>query len=339
MNLLEPWILLRVLAGVVASALFVRAAVVAALVLRHYGERRATEGQLAVERQAELGLTFVRVAAFVQIASLLLSVLAADRLHHAVRGAMCAYGVFSANDWGFVSLGASCVTALAAGAVLQLAAFDRHVRGLTLLRPLAAVTLFVCPLALFDMFATTRFLTELDLNVVASCCSVQLDAEGAGRLGFAEGPRQLSSILALVGAVASVGFAWRVARKPTRAGGLLAAVSAVLTLPWALAAAVLEVAPHAFEVPSHVCPFCLLRADVFGVGYMLFGALFACGVWAFGALLTSVASGSLSRTDEFSAFVRSRSQRLAAGWTVALVVGAWPVARYWFVAGGASLFP
>src|SRR6478672_11679090 len=101
MNLLEPWILLRLAAGVVAVVLFGRGAYTAARVLRHFDVRSAAEGQLALERHVELGSAFVRVGAIVQVAALALSVLAADRLSHGVRGAMCAFGVFNATPMGF----------------------------------------------------------------------------------------------------------------------------------------------------------------------------------------------------------------------------------------------
>ena len=104
MNLLEPWVLLRLVAGLVACLLFARGAMTAQKVLRHFDVKRSTEGQLALEKQIDLAATFVRVGAVVQVLALALSALAADRMSRGVRGAMCAYGVFSANEWGFRSL-------------------------------------------------------------------------------------------------------------------------------------------------------------------------------------------------------------------------------------------
>jgi len=66
-------------AGVVAVALFTRAARTSWRVLRAFDISRATEGQLALERRAQLASTFVRVATVLQIAILALSMLAGDR--------------------------------------------------------------------------------------------------------------------------------------------------------------------------------------------------------------------------------------------------------------------
>ena len=158
MNLLEPWVLLRLAAGLVACLLFARGAMTAQKVLRHFDVKRATEGQLALEKQIELGATFVRIAAVVQVMALALSVLGADRMSRGVRGAMCAYGVFGANEWGFRSLAVTGAVALLAGVLAQVYAFDTRVRALDLARPLAFMTLAMFPLvfgwrALSDHYA------------------------------------------------------------------------------------------------------------------------------------------------------------------------------------------
>ena len=64
---------------------------------------------------------------------------------------MCAYGVFGANEWGFRSLAVTGGVALCAGVLAQVYAFDARVRALDLARPLAAMTLAMFPLSVFDL--------------------------------------------------------------------------------------------------------------------------------------------------------------------------------------------
>jgi hypothetical protein len=337
-NLLEPWVIIRLAAGLAATVLFARGAWTAAKVLRRFDLVRASEGQLALERQMELSWTFVRVAAAVQVATLVLTVLAADRLSHGVRGAMCAYGVFNANEHGFPAVFATIGVALAAGVLAQVYAFDARVRGLDLVRPLAVMTLGVAPLALLDFVLTARFLGRLDLSVVASCCSVQLDAVAAGNVPYADGPRELASILAPIVVGVAILVALLVSRRPTAPRAAFAGALALVALPLAVAASVLEVAPHAFELPQHVCPFCLLRPDVLGLGYPLFGAIFLAVVWGAGAGVCGLLARGPAASLAFAPFARSRLVREAIAWGIALVLGVAPVVRYAFVAGGASLF-
>ena len=337
-NLLEPWVLLRLAAGFVAFALFARGALTAQKVLRHFDVRRATEGQLALEKQLELAATFARVAAVVQALAIALSALAADRMSHGVRGAMCAYGVFSAHEWGFRSLAATTGVALAAGIVTQLYAFDARVRSLDLARPLSIATCLMAPLSLLDFAAASKFLLGLDLSVVASCCSVQLDPVAATGEAHASGPRVLLTAIALAGTILSIAAALLAARSPARHRVLVAGAISLLTLPAALAASVLEVAPHAFEVPTHVCPFCLLKSDVFGIGYPLYAALFLATAWAGGAAFSAVLSRGAAARAALGTFAARRLRLGAIAWGCALALGAFPVIRFAIVAGGASLF-
>ena len=235
-NLLEPWVLLRVAAGLVAFLLFARGAFTAQRVLRRFDVARATEGQLALERQMELASTFVRIGAVVQVLALALSALASDRLSRGVRGAMCAYGVFGANEWGFRSLAMTAGVALVAGILTQLLAFDARVRGFDLVRPIARLTLVMAPLSAFDLALVYEYLSRLDLTVVASCCSVQLDPIAARGSGFAGGPRVIATIVAIAGTVISIAAALFAARSPTRMRVAAAGIVTLVAIPAALAA-------------------------------------------------------------------------------------------------------
>ena len=341
LNLLEPWIVFRLVAGIVAAALFARAAFTAAKVIRRFDVASATEGQLALEKQVELASTLVRVATFVQVGSLALGVLAADRLSRAIRGAMCAYGVFHANEWGFRALASSLAVAVVGGVVAHAYAFDAKLPRLDLVKPLAWLTLFVAPLALVDLALTSIFLLHLDLSITASCCSVQLDSAAAGNGGYASGPRVAIVWIACAVVALSIALALFVAKRPELSRVAVAGLLSLFAMPLALAAAVLETAPYAFELPQHVCPFCLLKSDVLWVGYPLFGAILLAAMQGGGAMLAAVLARRLNaeqKTAFFMPFARACMRREAVAWAVALVIGAAPVVRYHALFGG-GLFP
>src|SRR5437762_1292274 len=129
MTLLEPWVMIRLMVGAVATLLFAYGALIGAKILRYAHLETATEGRLALERQAELASTLVTVRALAQVFGCVLSVVAADRLSGAIRGAMCGYGVVDQNRWGWVSVGTTIIASTFAGVLLQLFALDRRVRG------------------------------------------------------------------------------------------------------------------------------------------------------------------------------------------------------------------
>jgi hypothetical protein len=338
MTLLEPWVMIRLMAGAVATLLFAYGALIGAKILKYAHLETATEGRLALERQAELAGTLVKVGAIAQLAACVLSVLAADRLSGAIRGAMCGYGVVDQNRWGWISIASTVLTGTLAGVLLQLFALDRRVRGMDLLRPLAIACIALAPLVALDWGLAGAWLTRLDLSIVASCCSTTLDEAHREGVAYWQGPRQLAVAGALIGislALTGALYAWR---HPKRlivaiAGGLALAVA-----PVALGAVTLEVAPHVYEVPQHLCPFCLFKADAFFIGYPLFGAIFLAAVWGIGAAAGALVSSGAHARDAFPGFARSRMTRQAAAWTFALVLGALPVVMYAVASPGASLF-
>lgn len=339
MSFLEPWVMLRVLVAAVVAWAFVRAAITGARVVRRFDAASRAEGQLLLERHLELAATYVRVGAVLQVLSLAIAVLGADRLARGVRGAMCAFGVFSANEWGMRSLVATLTVALAAGIASQVFAFDGRLRTLALARPLAWLSIALAPMALVDLALAVRFASALDLSVVASCCSVQLDSAAARAIDAALAPRVPVTVAALVAAVVAVALTARARALPAKPRLAAAALASLVAVPLAALAVALEVAPHVFEAPGHVCPFCLLRADAGMIGYPLFLALFLAASWAGGAGLSAVLAADDKALELLAPFARPRLARALVAWAVALVLAVAPVARYAALTGGASLFP
>jgi hypothetical protein len=170
---------------------------------------------------------------------------------------------------------------------------------------------------------------------------VQLDPVAATGTGFGGhgGVRLLVTAVAVVGTALSVAIALYAARAPSRRNIIAAGLVSVSALPFALAASVLEVAPHAFEIPTHVCPFCLLKPDVLGLGYPLYGALFVAVVWATGSAASAGLARGTTAREALAAFASRRLRLGAALWVCAFALGALPIVRYAVVGGGASLFP
>ena len=340
MNLFEPWILLRLASALVTMAIFFRAVLPAVKVLRHYDLRAASEGQLALERQLLLSTTLLRVGLSLQVLGLVVAVLSAEQLAPQIRGAMCGYGVFASNAWGFPSLLFSLFLALFSGVTSQLLSFDATQKRTQFVRTISWLMVALAPLSLLDAALAIQFARKLDLTVIASCCSVELDATAAlesDPLGTSSSRGVISFLPPLLMAIAMVlaVVAWR---RPGARNATAAALVSLLALPVSIGYAVLEVAPHVFETPTHVCPFCLLKADVHGIGYPLFGSVYFAFIWSMGAWLSTLLS---SRGDTPKAAIRLAS-RLFRGesiaWAIALLTALWPTVRYAWMTGGRSLW-
>ena len=353
-NLANPWLLSRLLASIASIALGVYALVVAVRVMRVLpaGARgvalleRSGERVLAVERRAELVAALVQVGLAVAVTNLVLLVLAGDRLSASIRGAMCAYGVFGSSDWGFRALGASIAAALACATWLALHRFDLALERPLLVRTKFAALLVVVPLVVLDGGLFAAFALDLDFQVVASCCSVALDDAAAGYSAMQSAPLREGAALVAAAIAALAATAALLARRgaafswAASALGVGAAVAAIPAILW-------FVAPHAYETPHHICPFCLFRPEAGGLGFPLFGAIFVGLAGALSLGVTELAARKARRlgatlSPDLAATIATSRRRLGAftavAWASALVLAVLPVARYAFVTGGASLF-
>lgn len=338
MNLLRPWVLARLLSGAASVALVLIGVVVAARVLRYWRVGVTSEGQLALERRAELVAAIVQVALVIAVANLALTVLVADRLTHSIRGAMCAWGVFDASGWGFLALATTGVAAAACAFWMVLHRLDLRLRKPVLTKRKFIALFVILPIVALDLFATSRWVLDLDMEATAACCSIGLDSRLAEGGAASRGPRILGAWLALGAAVAAGLFAFAAWRKPTPVTGwitaILSGVAAFLAMPAILG----TVAPHAYESPYHLCPFCLLHADVAGLGWPLFSALFGAGIFGTAIGLVEAHRRRSNEPAQVSDLVRRLGGWAAVCWALTVVLGVAPVVRYAWITGGTSLF-
>jgi hypothetical protein len=331
-NVLHPLLLLRLVAALVVAALVLAGARVAWQVLARWHVGQASEGQLVLERRAELVATLVQGALGATVAGLALTVLTADRLAPSIRGAMCAYGVFGSTETGAVSA-ATCTL------WVVLHRLDLRLATPALTRRKFMFLLWISPVVLADLVAQLRFVLELDFSVVASCCSTSLDGAAAVVTHAASsGARTLAGGLALTAALGAAGAALVTRRAPSALAawtvGALSLVAAAAAMP----AVLWVVAPYTYESPHHLCPFCLLRAEAAGLGWPLFAALFAGTVLGSALALVESQKRAAGAAVEGAAMQRGLAGWAAGAWLLAVALAATPVVRYLLRSGGASLF-
>ena len=96
---------------------------------------------------------------------------------------------------------------------------------------------------------------------------------------------------ALVGVGLAIATSLLAFRRPARAIVTLAGATALAVVPFAVGAVIFEVAPHVYEMPEHLCPFCLFKSDAYFIGYPLFGAVFLAATWGLGAAAAALFAG------------------------------------------------
>ncbi len=338
-NFLNLWLLARVLQTAVAAALCVAGGILGFQVARRWRPGQSSEAQLALERQAELAASVLQVALLLEILGLGLAVFVADHLVGSIRGAMCAFGVLASAPMGFPSLLASALTALVCGWWVVLHRFDLRLEAPVLTRRKFLALLPVAAFAVADLGLALAFAWQLDFKVIASCCSVWVDAavvqHHAGARLLAPGP---AAVLGLAAVVVAGGVSARTWRRPTRGAALGAGAGSAVASVAVWPAILTVVAPHILGTPTHLCPFCLLHAQGGGLGWPLFGALLLASINGAGLGLIELQRPAVAEPASLEAMERTLGGWAALAWLAVLVCGAVPVARYWLQAGGVTVF-
>jgi hypothetical protein len=338
-NFLNLWILARVIQAGVATALCVIGVVLGLRIARDWTPGQSSERQLALERQAELVASVMQVTLILEVLGLGLSLFVTDHLVGGIRGAMCAFGVLASTSTGFHGLFVSILTAMACGLWVVLHRFDLRIETPVLTRRKFAWLVPVGILAATDFALLIAFAWQLDFEVVASCCSVWVDA---AVVNAQAGQWMLSPIWAgLIGFVAASFAAMTSAaagRWEGRAIALTACGASVLACVAAIPAVLGVVAPHVLGTPTHFCPFCLFHSQGGGLGWPLFSSIFVGSVTGIGLGVVELNRGALEDVQPVIEMRRILGRWSAAAWLVALGCGAFPVARYWLQSGGATVF-
>ncbi|MFO0692353.1 MAG: hypothetical protein U0230_02245 [Polyangiales bacterium] len=330
-NLLRPLFLARLAVGASSALLVLYGAKVGLEVLRGASLALGSEERIRLERRAELAATLVQVALAGAVAGAFLLALAADRAHSSIRGAMCAYGVLGSTRAGFAAVGTSLAVSVLAGAWLALHRLDLALPDPRLTRTKFLALLAIAPVVLLDLATFVRFVLELDFSVIASCCSVGLDsASGATRDGAERLSIPIFPLATVALATAALAMA-ALAKRRTRLVAFVAAASGLVGSALSLPTIVEIVAPHVYESPSHRCPFCLLHAEAWGIGWPLFGAVVGSAIASLAVLVVELERKTAGAEVEAAEARLGRFGAMALFAVLALCLV--PIVRYRLVTG------
>lgn len=287
--LLNSWSITLVVIS--AAALFLSGGTVrtAIRILWHWDIEADTARQIQLEYETWLSALLMEYGMVLQLVSLLLLVLAADRYAQVLIGAMCATGAFLANDYGVPLLLVKIVGIFLYGFWIVLHRLDMSSEFLPLTKIKFWYALFLAPLLVLDMILLLLYLTQLQPDIITSCCGVVFgQASGDGK--NLVGPVPVRLVMALFYGLAGLLFGLSlVLLKKTGTTALFGEkrTGIVFGLLWllffmlSLLVITAVTSSYIYRMPFHRCPFDILKREYHFIGYLiyltLFGATF-CGM-------------------------------------------------------------
>lgn len=312
-NLLRPFLLARLSLAVAATAACLVGLFAAASFVRAEREPLGHPLRIAAERKAELVSALLQTALAASALGVFTTMVGAERAHHEIRGAMCAYGVLGSTEHGFASLMSGTLAAMACSAWLALHRLDLALETPALTRTKLLALFAVFPALLYDLVTAFRFALELDFGVVATCCSSAVDEAGPTIAFGATRAHVFPTTLGLGLAALASSVALR--RRPSRPLAFAAASTVLAFAASGVAAAIDVVAPHAYGQPTHRCAFCLLGEAAHGIGYPM---LLALGIAA--CLSVALLTVEIER-DRTEGAIDALERKLARGSLLATLAG------------------
>jgi len=260
---------------VVLTAVAVRTAI---RVLCWWEPSSDSNRQIRLENETWLSSTLVQYAMGFQVLSLLLFVMAADNLSAVIRGAMCATGALTANQFGMSVLVLKLLSAFFCGFWIVLHSFDISSERYPLLRAKYLALICLLPLVLADVVAQTLYLAYLTPDIITSCCAVVF-GEGGGDGGNLLGTVPQGEVLVVfygtaLGLATGGHFLFRrISRWLLWLNGLLWLFFVGLSL----VAITTVFSSYIYAMPYHHCPFCILKSEYHSIGIFIYGSLLPAG--------------------------------------------------------------
>ncbi|MBU0480993.1 MAG: hypothetical protein KKG47_07815 [Proteobacteria bacterium] len=280
---LNAWSLSLTLCSIIVIFLMTIAARTAFRVIRYWNPGSDSNLQIRLESETWLASTLVEYALAVQAFSLLLFLLAADNYSKVIAGAMCATGTLLANGYGMPALLFKISGFFLYAFWILTHQLDIRSESYPLVRFKFSYLLFLLPVVIIDQALQTAYIANLDPDIITSCCAVVFsDAAGEGRnlIGALSAPvlpvfYTLAAFLFILGLL--LGKVLPVKTGERTAGFLLL----LYTAGWAifflvsLLAITSVLSSYIYAMPSHRCPFDIIKPEYNYIGVLIYTALLA----------------------------------------------------------------
>jgi hypothetical protein len=226
-----------------------------------------TPFQFALERQSYLVTTITLFVFVMKFLLILYFIFTIDTLSLLVPGAMCGAGVITANEYGSYLLILKLALLFLLTLWIYVHSYDMHTKNHQWFKEKSWLFSIIFILLVGELFLDLTYFYNIDTHMPVSCCSALFgQLEGANPLPFGLNVFTLVLLFYLlyVLVIASL-YADQM---------LLYIVTNLLFIIIAYYAVVYFFGIYIYELPTHKCPFCMLQAEYYYVGYVIWGTLF-----------------------------------------------------------------
>jgi len=225
-----------------------------------------TTEQFSLENRSYLVMTIIFFVMFLKVLLLPYFVYTIDTLSTLIPGAMCGAGVIKANAYGNPLLSLKIVILFLSALWLSLNSMDLKAKNYPYVKLKSWFYLLIFFLLSSEFVLDILYFTHIETTNPVSCCSVIFgQTGGANGLPFGLDIPKLLILFYLLFALVVLTTVSEMA--------IISIVASILFGVIAYYAVVYFFGTYIYELPTHLCPFCMLQDHYYYVGYLIWGVL------------------------------------------------------------------
>ncbi len=225
-----------------------------------------TTEQFILENRSYLVMTIIFFVMMLKVVLLPYFVYTMDNLSNLIPGAMCGAGVVKANEYGNPLLSLKIIILFLSGLWLSMNSIDLKAKDYPYLKLKSWFFMIIFLLLSVEFLLDILYFTNIETTNPVSCCSVIFgQTGGANGLPFGLDVPKLLILFYLLFALVILTALSNLA--------VMSIISNLLFGIIAYYAVVYFFGTYIYELPTHLCPFCMLQDHYYYVGYLLWGLL------------------------------------------------------------------
>lgn len=258
-------------------------------IYRNWDFSSLSEAQNELEKKTYFTTTFIYFILFIKFFLFLFFANTIDKLSNIVPGAMCGAGVIGANEFGILIFVVKLIFLFLAICWIVINKIDL-VSDYNFIKQKYLLFFVLFGLLVIDFVLQTLFFSNISLSNAVHCCSVIYGVSDGG----SQIPFGLSNLLfGIVFAIVFFVFNLSLISKNI----WLSFIFGVLFLYFGYYFSLHILGTYIYELPTHICPFCMLQKEYFFVGYLVWGVLFFGGFFAMTPNILNILIGKYSQTS------------------------------------------
>ncbi len=225
-----------------------------------------TTEQFTLENRSYLVMTIIFFVMLLKVILLPYFVYTIDNLSDLIPGAMCGAGVVKANEYGNPLLSLKIIILFLSGLWLSINSIDLKEKSYPYLKLKSWFFVLIFVFLSTEYILDILYFTHIETTNPVSCCSVIFgQTGGANGLPFGLDISKLLILFYLLFALVILTTVSEMA--------VMSIIASLLFGVIAYYSVVYFFGTYIYELPTHLCPFCMLQDHYFYVGYLLWGLL------------------------------------------------------------------